>query len=337
MPREIISQNFQLRKAEENVDAAAVAQVFKQAKAEGKQIWYFTTPKSVPIEVIQKHAISLDKVHAGKPIFAHDGAEYTGSFEEPVSHAIKVLIPGKAGSTYETRMYRLCSTLVFLADSRIVNQSVDRVMHITRVTRLGGDGEAQPASTEPSAAVVTKAPRPQPKGLKARYQAFGVPNGGKGKPGTNAPLDDDEDVEMTSAPPLLTSAADAKADSPQKAAKKRKHGDVEKGSTGQDGAASTPSKKSKKPRVEDSSNKAAEASPAKTVHQTPIAPPPVPALGSAKPVQVELSQSTSTKRSKNKDKSRKKDSASLEKASDSKKPAKVTPVLPPAVPGVKTP
>ncbi|KAK3290687.1 uncharacterized protein B0H64DRAFT_54118 [Chaetomium fimeti] len=99
--REIVSQGFHLRKAEEDVDAAAVARAFKKAKAEGKQIWYFTTPKSVPIEVIQKHAIPLDKVHAGKAIFAHEGNEYTGQFEEPVNHAIKVLIPGKTGTNYE--------------------------------------------------------------------------------------------------------------------------------------------------------------------------------------------------------------------------------------------
>ncbi|KAH6623564.1 hypothetical protein F5144DRAFT_623487 [Chaetomium tenue] len=116
-PREIVTQGFHLRKAEENVDAAAVARAFKKAKAEGKQIWYFTTPKSVPIEVIQKHAIPLDKVHAGKAIFAHEGSEYTGQFEEPVNHAIKVLIPGKTGTSYEAH-----------------SQSVDRVLHITRDT-----------------------------------------------------------------------------------------------------------------------------------------------------------------------------------------------------------
>jgi hypothetical protein len=107
-PREIVSQGFHLRKADEDVDAAAVARAFKKAKADGKQIWYFTAPKSVPIEVIQKHAIPLDKVRAQKAIFAHEGAEYTGHFEESASHAIKVLIPGK-GSNYETRMLQSLS------------------------------------------------------------------------------------------------------------------------------------------------------------------------------------------------------------------------------------
>jgi len=57
--------------------------------------------------VIQKHAIPLDKVHAGKSIFAHEGAEYTGHFEELADHAIKVLIPGKNTSNYETRMSKV--------------------------------------------------------------------------------------------------------------------------------------------------------------------------------------------------------------------------------------
>jgi hypothetical protein len=47
----------------------------------------------------------LDKVHAGKSIFSHEGAEYTGAFEETVSHAIKVLVPGKTGNKYETGMF----------------------------------------------------------------------------------------------------------------------------------------------------------------------------------------------------------------------------------------
>ncbi|KAK4032350.1 hypothetical protein C8A01DRAFT_41209 [Parachaetomium inaequale] len=294
-PREIVSQGFHLRKAEEDVDAAAVARAFKKAKAEGKQIWYFTTPKSVPIEVIQKHAIPLDKVHTGKSIFAHEGADYTGHFEETVNHAIKVLIPGKTGSNYET-----------------LKQPVDRVLHITRVTRFGDDTETELAAAAVTPTVVAKAPRPQPKGLKARYQAFGVPNGASSV-GIDA-SDNDEDVEMAQAPPL-----DAKSDT--KAAKKRKHGDVEKTSN-QDEAASTPIKKAKKARVDSSSTKAVEPSPAKAAKQTPIAPPPIPPATKAV-VPSEPAQSA-PKKTKGKGKS-KKDAASAEKASDSKKPTKVTP------------
>jgi hypothetical protein len=325
-PREIVSQGFTLRKADEDVDATLVAQVFKKAKAEGKQIWYFTTPKSVPIEVIQKHAIPLDKVHAGKAIFAHKGAEYTGHFEEPINHAIKVLIPGKDGSKYETSMSLPEEPIFLRTDTRLVNQSVDRVLHITRVTRFGDEGESEPAPPSTSSALV-KGPRPQPKGLKARYQPFGV----TGKPGADS--DSDGDVEMAQAPPLLNGSADAKSDSPKKAAKKRKHGDVEKEAPNHEEPASTPAKKPKKARVD---SKPAESSPAKPVKQTPIAPPPVPPSSAKTAAPSEPVQPSPVKKSKSKDKSKKKDSASTEKASESKKPAKVTPVLPPAVPTAKS-
>lgn len=88
------------------MDATAVARALKKAKAEGKQIWYFTTPKSVPIEVIREHSIPLDKVHTGKSIFSHEGGDYTAYFEEPVNHTIKVLVPGKTGNKYETSKSR---------------------------------------------------------------------------------------------------------------------------------------------------------------------------------------------------------------------------------------
>ncbi|KAL2166067.1 hypothetical protein VTG60DRAFT_3323 [Thermothelomyces hinnuleus] len=302
-PREIISQGFHLRKAEEDVDAAEVVRAFKKAKAEGKQIWYFTTPKSVPIEVIQKHVIPLDKVHAGKAIFAHDGAEYTGHFEEPVNHAIKVLIPGKTGAKYET-----------------LHHSVDRVLHITRVTRLGEEGadESVPVTTSVSSpAPVSQGPRPQPKGLKARYQPFGVTKASSSALGMDA--SDNEDVEMAQAPPLT-----AKSDTP-KAAKKRKHGDVDKGANKEE-STSTPANKPKKARVDNSGTKAAK--------DTPVVPPSVASASTKTTEQT----SPSKKKSKGKDKAKKNDSASSETLTgESKKPTKVTPIFPPAIPGVTSP
>ncbi|KAK3305787.1 DNA-directed RNA polymerase I subunit RPA34.5-domain-containing protein [Chaetomium strumarium] len=324
MPREIVTQGFHLRKADEDVDAAAVAQAFKKAKAEGKQIWYFTAPKSVPIEVIQKHTIPFEKIHAGQPILAHEGADYTGHFEEAANHAIKVLIPGKTGTNYET-----------------LNEHVSQVFHITRVTRFNGDEKTQPtpAATAAPRPVVANAPRPQPKGLKARYQPFGVSNGGNGEVGLGQSSDSEEDVEMTQAPALLTNAvSDAKADTPKQAAKKRKLGDVEKGTPSQGDASITPAKKSKKARVDDSIKKGTEAVSTKAIRQTPIAPPPVPSVVAKAAASPAPAPSSSARKSK-KDKGKKKDSASAENTGGSKKPvpAKVTPILPPAVPGVKSP
>lgn len=182
-----------------------------------------------------------------------------------------------------------------------MNQSVDRSLHITRVTRFAEEREAEVAAAATSPATITNPPRAQPKGLKPRYQPFGVTNGGTGNVEQDT-SDNDEDVEMAQAPPL------AKSDTPKKAAKKRKHGDVEKGTPNKEETASTSVKKSKKARVD--STKAADPEPAEVAQQ------PEPA------------QSSPVKKSKGKDKSRKKESASA--------PAKVTPILPPAVPSMKS-
>jgi len=176
--------------------------------------------------------------------------------------------------------------------------------------RFGEDGDSELASAATSVA------RPQPKGLKARYQPFGVANGTTGNLGVDA-SGDDEDVEMTQAPPLLSGSAGAKSDTP-KAAKKRKHGDVEKATPNKEAAVSTPAKKSKKARVDSSSAQAVEPLASKAVKQTPIVPP-VPPTSAKAAASLEK-------------KSKKKGPAS----SETKKPSKVTPVLPPAVPSMKS-
>ncbi|KAK4143039.1 DNA-directed RNA polymerase I, subunit RPA34.5, partial [Dichotomopilus funicola] len=268
----------------------------KKAKAEGKQIWYFTTPKSVPIEVVQKQVIPLDKVHTGKSIFAHDGADYTGHFEEPINHAIKLLIPGKTGANYET-----------------LDHSVDRVMHITRVTRF--DQEAKSDAVSAVAAVsspaITGAPRPQPKGLKARYRPFGATKG-------NDESTEEEDVQMGDAPVLSS-----KTDTPKVvAAKKRKHGDVEKATPKKEESTSTP-KKSKKARVNGSSLAREDKleAPVTVAHTLSAS-----------------SETRSAKKSKSKDKSQTTDSpAPVQKPKGPQKAPKITPVPPPVIPGVTSP
>lgn len=188
-----------------------------------------------------------------------------------------------------------------------VSHSVDRVFHITRTTLFDEDQETQADSISAPPAVFAQA-RPQPKGLKARYQPFGV----KVKI-EDASDEDVDDVEMTQAPPLK----DATSDTPKKAAKKRKHGDVEKGTPSKEETTATPAKKSKKPRV-DSSKK-----------QTPIAPPSIPPVDNAKPAKAAATPDvSSTKKSK----SKKKDA---EAKSSVKTPAKVTPI-PPPIPGSKS-
>lgn len=193
-------------------------------------------------------------------------------------------------------------------------------MHITRVTRLSEEGtnESLPATTSvPSPAPVTKGPRPQPKGLKARYQPFGVTEASSSALGMDA--SDDEDVKMAQAPTLT-----AKSDTP-KAAKKRKHGDVDKAANKEE-PTSTPASKPKKARVDNSGVKASKDT-------------PTTAITSATPASTKTAEQTSpSKKSKGKDKGKKNDSASSEAPTGKpKKPTKLTPILPPAIPGVTSP
>lgn len=84
------------------MDATEVTRIFQDAQTQGKQIWYFTAPASLPIEVIQKHPIPLDKIQSGKSFVAHNGDDYNGAFEDASTvHTIKLLIPSKEGNQYQ--------------------------------------------------------------------------------------------------------------------------------------------------------------------------------------------------------------------------------------------
>jgi hypothetical protein len=98
---EFIREGFQLRKASENVQASEVLEMFKKAKREGKQIWYFTTPASVPISVIEKMDFPMKNAQTGEAIVSHDGVDYgvdLGASGKPST--FKILVPAKEGSKY---------------------------------------------------------------------------------------------------------------------------------------------------------------------------------------------------------------------------------------------
>ncbi|KAK3376708.1 DNA-directed RNA polymerase I subunit RPA34.5-domain-containing protein [Lasiosphaeria ovina] len=303
---EIIAQHFHLRKAEDNMDASMVAKVFRDAKAQGKQIWFFTTPVSVPIEVIQEQSLPLDKMRDGKTIFSHNGAEYSGDLQEAMDHTIKVFIPGEAGQKYES-----------------LQRPIDRVLHIKRVTHFNMEGESALLAAAP------KLPRPQPEGLKVRYRPIGISDGADGKTGTGASSpESDNDVEMTQAPP-----AGISSETPEKKTKKRKHDVVDKGTPGLEDSTSASATKTKKARVGQSKAAAASqgSTPAKTIKQTPVVPPTVPSVNgnsaSARKAVIakEKNVETPSKSSQSK--------TITGPKSDSKK---VTPVHPPSVPGMKS-
>ncbi|KAK0725388.1 DNA-directed RNA polymerase I subunit RPA34.5-domain-containing protein [Lasiosphaeris hirsuta] len=292
------------------MDASDVAQIFRDAKSKGKQIWYFTVPAALPIEVIQEQAIPLSTMAAAKAVISHRGSSYTtGAFDDATDTSITVLIPSKTGNKYET-----------------LNRPIDRAVHIKRVTRFSQDGDGESAAWTATSTGKSKPPRAQPKGLKARYQPLGVPSnvsmGGNIRMTTSSSGDEDEDVEMAQAPPASSSGTNVTSVTP-KVGNKRKHGAVEIGTPGQEVTTSVSTKKVKKARFDTS-----EAPPStpkagkKGVKQTPVAPPLVPGLNGA----------TSSS------------SALAMRSSNSKTPAgekralkKETPVPPPAVPGMNNP
>jgi len=86
------------------MDAEKIYKLFRDAKESGKQIWYFTAPKSLPIDVIQEQALDVAKLQSGKPVFSHDGVEFSSTMEDStLSTSIHVLVPNKMGNEYQPR------------------------------------------------------------------------------------------------------------------------------------------------------------------------------------------------------------------------------------------
>lgn len=186
--------------------------------------------------------------------------------------------------------------------------------------RFNQDG-TQEVSQTTTATTTNKGLRPQPKGMKIRYQPLGVTNVLPGQMGPSNGAQSDEDVEMTQAPPLPSGT-------PKAGGKKRKHV-VEDATPGQAEPSST--KKSKKVRITETPSAASTQK--KPTKQTPIAPPAIPALNGG-------SSRLNTKAAPSPVVSRKKATANQDlastqpaKANGTTAPKKVTPILPPAVPG----
>lgn len=257
-----------MRKADASTDAKDVARTFQKAQSEGKQIWYFTAPASIPIEVIQEHALPLSKIQSGEPIITHNGAEYNATLEEGTTlHSIQVLLPTETGDKYE-----------------LMKQPIAQALHIKRVTRLNPAVAAAAAAT--TAPVLTSAPapsdvtsfvnvpRPQPTGLKARFYPIGALPGASSTSKTDehaaaAAADSDVDMAEASAPAAKTSS------------KKRK------GSSEATEDAAAPAKKTKKTKEpkeakEPKDSKTSSSKKAAAKSETPIAPPAVPGAAAKK-------------------------------------------------------
>ena len=80
-----------------------MADFFNKTNLEGKQVWYFTAPASLPITVLKEMEIDLAKATAGHAILNHQGDSYGLDLEaHATSTQIQLLIPSKGGEKYNT-------------------------------------------------------------------------------------------------------------------------------------------------------------------------------------------------------------------------------------------
>ncbi|KAL7938823.1 DNA-directed RNA polymerase I subunit [Trichoderma chlorosporum] len=304
-----IAPDFALRKGDDGANGQDVARICNEANLQGKQFWYFTVPSNVPISVIENIEIPMDRSQVGNRIFSHDGQDYGVSFDTiATKSSIQILIPSASDSKYQP-----------------ARKQVDQTMHIKRIANLGG---AAASSTGPAP---RRAPRPQPKGLRARYQPFGV-NTPMGNIGADAP--ENEDVDMAEAPTTVATPKSTKKEKKSKKedAKKKMDTDVatpsntadrkgkRKHTTSEDDAvtaedqlreetrsAETKSKKQKTTRV--SSPDLGAELPSAAKKETPIVPPTVPssafsssATAVATPSKIAAATPSTTKKSTKKTK-----------------------------------
>ncbi|KAG6127697.1 hypothetical protein E4U38_006127 [Claviceps purpurea] len=192
-----ITRDFTLCKSEIGANGQDVARICSEANLQGKQVWYFTVPANVPISVVQNMEIPMNQSNRDDRVFSHDDEDYGISFDSMVpKSSIQILIPSADGVQYQS-----------------APKQINQVMHVKKIAQLGrGNLRALPSEPAP------KEPcRAQPKGMKLRYQPFGV-NTGMGQIGGDEESDIDVDVDMVDAP----AAAVPPTPAPSKADKKDK-------------------------------------------------------------------------------------------------------------------
>ncbi|KAI0598379.1 DNA-directed RNA polymerase I subunit RPA34.5-domain-containing protein [Biscogniauxia sp. FL1348] len=211
-PQWLNNSDFMLRKASSDNPGKEVAEFFNNANLEGKQLWYFTAPASLPITVLKDMEIDLAKVTSGGPLLKHEGDDY-GLDLEPyaTSTQIQLLIPSHGGDKYTA-----------------LNRGIDSTIHLRRMAKFGPGGEV--GATASNEYIPQPKPiRQQPTGLKPRFTPIGVPNPklpaatgnsqrgaaskvsseSRSKSSSTSDSESDSDVEMANAPevPLSTPSA----------------------------------------------------------------------------------------------------------------------------------
>lgn len=152
------NSNFVLRKAGSDNPAKEVADFFKKTNLEGKQVWYFTAPASLPITVLKDMEIDLSKATAGQALLNHNGDDYGLDLESQATNTqIQLLIPSPAGDNYNS-----------------LNRGIDSTVHLRRIAKFGPSGVTKATATD-AYTPIPKPVREQPQGLKPRFTPIGVP------------------------------------------------------------------------------------------------------------------------------------------------------------------
>ncbi|KAI1098091.1 DNA-directed RNA polymerase I subunit RPA34.5-domain-containing protein [Jackrogersella minutella] len=158
-PAWLNNSNFVLRKASSDNPAKEVTEFFSKANLEGKQVWYFTAPASLPITVLKDIEIDLSKATTGEALLNHKGDDYGLDLESrATSTQIQLLIPSRGGDKYAA-----------------LNRGIDSTVHLRRVAKFGPGGTVSATATD-DYAPIPKAIREQPEGLRPRFTPIGVPN-----------------------------------------------------------------------------------------------------------------------------------------------------------------
>lgn len=104
------NSDITIRKASSSNPGKEVADFFNHANLEGKQVWYFTAPASLPITVLKDMEIDLAKATQGGPLLTHKGDDYGLDLESfATTTQIQLLIPSGGGEKYTPCMCCLVS------------------------------------------------------------------------------------------------------------------------------------------------------------------------------------------------------------------------------------
>lgn len=157
-PEWLENSNFMLRKASSDNPGKEVTEFLSKSNLEGKQVWYFTAPASLPITVLKDMEIDLAKATAGGALLNLQSGSYGLDLEPFATNTqIQLLIPSKGTNEYKT-----------------LNHRIDSTVHLRRVAEFGAGSSVSSTATDH----YIRQPKPikeQPVGLKARYTPIGVP------------------------------------------------------------------------------------------------------------------------------------------------------------------